>query len=86
MQAHGKFLVIFRGASAYGIAVDGKKYATGEENMTDFDKKFIVETLVEKAQKLPDDIQAEFFAWLEREILAEKTSCKTHKIRKHEEK
>lgn len=54
--------------------------------MPDFDKKFVVETLVEKVKKLPDELQAEFFAWLERKILAEKTSCKTHKIRKREEK
>lgn len=73
LQTHGKFLVILRGASAYGIAVGGKKYATGEENMTDFDKKFVVETLVEKVKKLPDDLQAEFLAWLGREIFAEKT-------------
>ena len=54
--------------------------------MLDFDKKFVVETLVEKVKKLPDDLQAKFLAWLERKILAEKTSCKTHKIRKYEEK
>lgn len=41
--------------------------------MTDFDKKFIVETLVEKAQELPDDLQAEFFSWLEKKISAKKT-------------
>ena len=79
-------MVIFRGASAYGIAVDGKKYATGEKNMTDFDKKFVVETLVEKVKELPKDLQAEFFAWMERKILADGMSCKTHKIRKREEK
>lgn len=73
MQTHGKFLVIFRSASAYGIAVDGKKYATGEKNMPDFDKKFVVETLVKKVKKLPDDMQAEFFAWLEKEICANET-------------
>lgn len=38
-----------------------------------FDKKFVVKTLVEKVKKLPDDLQAEFFAWLEREIFAKKT-------------
>lgn len=54
--------------------------------MTDFDKKFVVKIIVEKVKELPDDLQAEFLAWLGREILAEKTSCKTHKIRKHEEK
>ena len=73
MQTHGKFLVIFRSASAYGIAVDGKKYATGEENMPVFDKKFVVETLVEKVKELPDDLQAEFLAWLGREISAKET-------------
>lgn len=41
--------------------------------MTDFDKKFVVETLVKKVKKLPDDMQAEFFAWLEREISAKET-------------
>lgn len=70
LQTHGKFLVIFRGTSAYGIAVDGKKYATGEENMTDFDKKFVVKMIAEKVAKLPNDLQAEFFAWLESEISA----------------
>lgn len=79
-------MVIFRGASAYCIAVNGKKYATGEENMPVFDKKFVVEMLVEKVKKLPKDLQAEFFAWMERKILADGTSCKTHKIRKREEK
>ena len=73
MQTHGKFLVISRSASAYCIAVDGKKYATGEKNMTDFDKKFVVKTLVEKVKKLPDDLQAEFLAWLGREISTKKT-------------
>ena len=73
MQTHGKFLVIFRGASAYGIAVNGKKYTTGDENMPVFDKKFVVKTLVEKVKKLPDDLQAEFLAWLGREISAKKT-------------
>lgn len=66
-------MVIFRGASAYGIAVDGKKYATGEKNMTDFDKKFVVKMLVEKVKELPDDLQAEFFSWLEKKISAKKT-------------
>jgi hypothetical protein len=73
LQTHGKFLVIFRGASAYGIAVDGRKYATGEENMPVFDKKFVVKTLVEKVKELPDDLQAEFFSWLEKKISAKKT-------------
>lgn len=54
--------------------------------MLDFDKKFVVKMIAEKVEKLSNDLQAEFFAWLERKILAEKTSCKTHKIRKHEEK
>ena len=85
-QTHGKFLVISRCASAYGIAVDGRKYATGEENMPVFDKKFVVKMLVEKVKELPKDLQAEFFAWMERKILAERMSCKTHKIRKREEK
>lgn len=73
MQTHGKFLVIFRSASAYGIAVGGKKYATVEKNMTDFDKKFVVKMIVEKLKELPDDLQAEFFAWLGREISANET-------------
>lgn len=51
-----------------------------------FDKKFVVKMLVEKVKELPKDLQAEFFAWMEREILAERMSCKTHKIRKREEK
>lgn len=51
-----------------------------------FDKKFVVEMLVEKVKKLPKDLQAEFFAWMERKILTEGMSCKTHKIRKREEK
>lgn len=38
-----------------------------------FDKKFVVKTLVEKVKKLPDDLQAEFFAWLEKKISAKKT-------------
>jgi hypothetical protein len=50
-----------------------KKYATGEENMPVFDKKFVVKTLVEKVKKLPDDLQAEFFSWLEKKISAKKT-------------
>lgn len=79
-------MVISRSASAYCIAVNGKKYATGEENMPVFDKKFVVKTLVEKVKKLPDDLQAEFFSWMERKILAKEMSCKTQKIRKHEEK
>lgn len=73
MQTHGKFLVISRSASAYCIAVDGKKYATGEKNMTDFDKKFVVKMIAEKVKKLPKDLQAEFFAWLGREISAKET-------------
>ena len=73
LQTHGKFLVIFRGASAYGTAVDGKKYATGEENMPVFDKKFVVKMLVEKVEKLPNDLQAEFLAWLGRKISAKET-------------
>lgn len=72
-QTHRKFFVIFRGASAYGIAVDGKKYATGEGNMPVFDKKFVVKMLVEKVKELPDDLQAEFFSWLEKKISAKKT-------------
>lgn len=51
-----------------------------------FDKKFVVKTLVEKLKEMPDDLQAEFLAWMERKILAERMSCKTHKIRKCEEK
>ena len=73
MQTHGKFLVIFRAASAHGIAVDGRKYATGEENMPVFDKKFVVKMLVEKVKELPDDLQADFFSWLEKKISAKKT-------------
>lgn len=38
-----------------------------------FDKKFVVKTLVEKVKELPDDLQAEFFAWLERKISAKET-------------
>lgn len=86
MQTRGKFLVIFRSASAYGIAVDDKKYAAGEENMPVFDKKFVVKMLVEKVKELPKDLQAEFFAWMEKKILTDGMSCKTHKIRKREEK
>lgn len=73
MQTHGKFLVIFRGASAYSVVGGNQKYATGEENMPVFDKKFVVETLVEKVKELPDDLQAEFLAWLGREISAKET-------------
>lgn len=73
MQTHGKFLVISRGASAYCIAVNAKKYATGEENMPVFDKKFVVKMLVEKVKELPDDLQADFFYWLEKKISAKKT-------------
>ena len=36
--------------------------------MTDFNKNFVVEMLIEKVKELPDDLQAEFFAWLERKI------------------
>ena len=38
-----------------------------------FDKKFVVKMLIEKVEKLPDDLQAEFFLWLEKEISAKKT-------------
>lgn len=38
-----------------------------------FDKKFVVKTLVEKVKKLPDDLQAEFFSWLEKKISANGT-------------
>lgn len=41
--------------------------------MTDFDKKFVVKMLVEKVKELPDDLQAEFFAWLKMEISAKET-------------
>lgn len=41
--------------------------------MTDFDKKFVVKMIAEKVKKLPKDLQAEFFAWLGREISAKKT-------------
>ena len=41
--------------------------------MTDFDKKFVVKMIVEKLKELPDDLQAEFFAWLGREISANET-------------
>lgn len=54
--------------------------------MTDFDKKFVVEMLVEKVKKLPDDLQAKFFSWPKKKILTDGMSCKTHKIRKREEK
>ena len=54
--------------------------------MPDFDKKFVVKMIAEKVEKLPDDLQAKFLAWLGRKIFAEKMSCKTHKIRKYEEK
>jgi hypothetical protein len=50
-----------------------KKYATGEKNMTDFDKKFVVKMIAEKVKKLPNDLQAEFFAWLEKKIFANET-------------
>jgi hypothetical protein len=73
LQTHRKFFIIFRCASAYGIAVDGKKYATGDENMPIFYKKFVVKTLVEKVKELPDDLQAEFFSWLEKKISTNET-------------
>lgn len=38
-----------------------------------FDKKFVVKMLAEKVKELPDDLQAEFFAWLGREIFAKET-------------
>lgn len=38
-----------------------------------FDKKFVIEMLGEKVKKLPKDLQAEFFAWMERKISAKKT-------------
>lgn len=38
-----------------------------------FDKKFVVKTLVEKVKELPKDLQAEFLAWLGREISAKET-------------
>lgn len=38
-----------------------------------FDKKFVVKMLIEKVKELPDDMQAEFFAWMEREISAKET-------------
>lgn len=38
--------------------------------MPDFDKKFVVKMIAEKVEKLPNDLQAEFFAWLEKEISA----------------
>ncbi len=38
-----------------------------------FDKKFVVKTLVEKVKELPDDLQAEFLAWLGREISSKET-------------
>lgn len=38
-----------------------------------FDKKFVVKMLIEKVEKLPDDLQTEFFAWLEKKIFAKKT-------------
>lgn len=41
--------------------------------MTDFDKKFVVKIIVEKVKELPDDLQAEFLAWLEKEICANET-------------
>lgn len=53
--------------------MDDKKYAAGEENMPVFDKKFVVKMLVEKVKELPKDLQAEFFAWMERKIFAKKT-------------
>lgn len=38
-----------------------------------FDKKFVVKMLIEKVKKLPDDLQAEFFSWMEREISEKET-------------
>lgn len=38
-----------------------------------FDKKFVVKMLIEKVKKLPDDLQAEFLAWLEKKISANET-------------
>lgn len=38
-----------------------------------FDKKFVVKMLVEKVKELPKDLQAEFFAWMERKIFTKKT-------------
>ncbi len=38
-----------------------------------FDKKFVVKMLVEKVKELPDDLQADFFYWLEKKISAKKT-------------
>lgn len=38
--------------------------------MTDFDKKFVGKMIAEKVKKLPNDLQAEFFAWLEKKIFA----------------
>lgn len=32
-----------------------------------FDKKFVVKMLVEKVKELPKDLQAEFFAWMDKE-------------------
>ena len=34
--------------------------------MSVFDKKFVVKMLIKKVKKLPDDLQAEFLAWLGR--------------------
>lgn len=41
--------------------------------MTDFDKKFVVKMIAKKVEKLPNDLQAEFFAWLEKEISTNET-------------
>ena len=41
--------------------------------MPDFDKKFVVKMIVEKVKELPDNLQAEFFAWLDKKISAKKT-------------
>lgn len=38
-----------------------------------FDKKFVVKMLIEKVKELPDDLQAEFFSWLEKKISAKET-------------
>lgn len=58
-----------------------------------FDKKFVVETLVEKVKELPDDLQAEFFCGWKRKLLQRKRyeyinnmNCEEHRIRKQVEK
>lgn len=37
-----------------------------------FDKKFVVKMLIEKVKELPDDLQAEFFSWMEKKFLQRK--------------